>query len=596
MSTSWGSALFTYRYVPLREPTNIRLLKLLPGSGDGGLRFTLEEVELDFTKQEYHAVSYAWGPAGLNRTIFSKEGCLEITRNLFDLLQQYILLGRDISLWVDAICINQNDYKERAQQILLMREIYSKSRRVFVWLGQEQPSDKQAFEFIKDFVDKYKARVNRNLDNSDEMRKISEEVTMSNAYDEVVCLSLTQLFSRSWFARAWTYQEIVAASDSCVSCGSLCIHFDYISQFAMIWDVLGLQGRLSSHEAQYNASQAAHIILAKDYVAEAGARSSLIHFVQNTRTRKATDPRDKIYSVVALTSDLKPLPYAPTYKVGVDRLYIDFAAHVISQNRNLDILAMCCYESGNRLPSWVPDWRKSFTGMLKINRAEQPFCASGSSSMDGSLAINRTSINRTLLVVQGILLEQIKSQTDIHLTLEGNAFIKVFDDQIRLGNKQKTLATVTRKLTLESPLYISDDEKWQAWWRTLVGGRRSDNTRVTDGFERTVWQYLEALDGFLAQDLEYESVNLVEHLEVELRLITMANGRRFCLTHSGRIGWIPGAARPGDVVTIFRGSAVPVLLRPHNGSYLVIGQCYIHGIMDGEAVGDTAQFNPISLV
>ena len=62
----------------------------------------------------------------------------------------------------------------------------------------------------------------------------------------------------------------------------------------------------------------------------------------------------------------------------------------------------------------------------------------------------------------------------------------------------------------------------------------------------------------------------------------MAKDRRFCITTSGRLGWISKFGREGDIVSLLLGSTVPILLRPKGETYEVIEQCYNYGIMDGE--------------
>jgi hypothetical protein len=64
-----------------------------------------------------------------------------------------------------------------------------------------------------------------------------------------------------------------------------------------------------------------------------------------------------------------------------------------------------------------------------------------------------------------------------------------------------------------------------------------------------------------------------------------ASGRVFCATEGRYLGWLPRGAEKGDVVCILEGGEVPLVMRLANdGRYQVLGDCYIHGIMDGEAM------------
>jgi hypothetical protein len=60
--------------------------------------------------------------------------------------------------------------------------------------------------------------------------------------------------------------------------------------------------------------------------------------------------------------------------------------------------------------------------------------------------------------------------------------------------------------------------------------------------------------------------------------------RRLCRTNSGYIGLVPGYAQEGDEVCVVSGARVPFVLRAQGTFYSLIGECYVHGIMDGEAL------------
>lgn len=85
-----------------------------------------------------------------------------------------------------------------------------------------------------------------------------------------------------------------------------------------------------------------------------------------------------------------------------------------------------------------------------------------------------------------------------------------------------------------------------------------------------------------------------EMVAVEEAITTATTDRRFFLTEKGYMGLGPKAMRKGDVVFILRGGQVPFLLRPAGrenvprvgevDTHVLVGDCYVHGIMDGEAV------------
>ena len=139
----------------------------------------------------------------------------------------------------------------------------------------------------------------------------------------------------------------------------------------------------------------------------AKCRNSLFKLVVRTRTRLATDPRDMIYGLVALASDTDPLPFAPTCEIAVNHLYEEFAAHVIRQNKNLDIFGCCTFQPGlKECASWVPDWRYSEEFATFINPEKDSFHAAGTSCWDTSTAIVNHSLG-----VEAISLDRLQNIT-----------------------------------------------------------------------------------------------------------------------------------------------------------------------------------------
>ncbi|PVH78533.1 hypothetical protein DL98DRAFT_357436, partial [Cadophora sp. DSE1049] len=86
-------------------------------------------------KPDYEALSYAWGEPVLNHEIEFPEGNLPITQHLYSALQKLRPQHQSRRLWVDAICINQNDKTEKGHQVALMADIYRGASGVVAWLG-----------------------------------------------------------------------------------------------------------------------------------------------------------------------------------------------------------------------------------------------------------------------------------------------------------------------------------------------------------------------------------------------------------------------------------------------------------------------------
>ena len=125
---------------------------------------------------------------------------------------------------------------------------------------------------------------------------------MSTRIDED-CHVRIVFFTKSWFLRVWTYQEIGCAVEATVTSGSLNIDLEYIVHFSLFWSNIGLHSWLHSLEAQGALGEIANLFIMRDNITQQSPKTSLSQLVQRTRTRLAMDWKDKIYGFVALASD-----------------------------------------------------------------------------------------------------------------------------------------------------------------------------------------------------------------------------------------------------------------------------------------------------
>jgi hypothetical protein len=129
----------TFHHRRLSSPRSIRLLALLSSPDfDASLEATLAEVDLD--NSDYEALSYVWGSRVGSKPFTCDNKVLLITPNCESALRHLRLKDKRRTLWVDAICIDQEDgelsVKERNSQVALMGEIYAKASHTICWLGQ----------------------------------------------------------------------------------------------------------------------------------------------------------------------------------------------------------------------------------------------------------------------------------------------------------------------------------------------------------------------------------------------------------------------------------------------------------------------------
>ena len=124
-----------YRHQALGVVNEIRLLAILPGPFNYPIRCTLTAVCLD-DDPAYDALSYTWGSLVTDETLICDGQILQVTLNLHEGLRRLRRRRSVRVVWVDAVCINQDDVAERNQQILYMTRIFRDARQVVIWLGE----------------------------------------------------------------------------------------------------------------------------------------------------------------------------------------------------------------------------------------------------------------------------------------------------------------------------------------------------------------------------------------------------------------------------------------------------------------------------
>jgi hypothetical protein len=174
-----------YCYSPLSSHATIRVFQLLPSESDvENLQGELSEYRLRSSERSslpYEALSYCWGSDEKPQSISIGNLNLCITQNLYTALRHLRDQDYPRILWVDALCINQDDEEEKENQIPLMAEIYARARRVVVWLGPAEDGSDLALEEIRLAAEK------------------SERLSSGESVQE----SIRQLFKRPWFRRIW---------------------------------------------------------------------------------------------------------------------------------------------------------------------------------------------------------------------------------------------------------------------------------------------------------------------------------------------------------------------------------------------------------
>ena len=129
------------RFSPLlHNGDSFRLLRVLPSLSHGSpIRCELNTASISRERNKYIAGSYVWGPPEPTMSILVDGGHFQVRENLFRFLKAFRSRYKTQVIWLDAICINQDDIQERSHQVQEMKRIYSGAKCVYSWLGYDKP-------------------------------------------------------------------------------------------------------------------------------------------------------------------------------------------------------------------------------------------------------------------------------------------------------------------------------------------------------------------------------------------------------------------------------------------------------------------------
>ncbi|KAK1758055.1 heterokaryon incompatibility protein-domain-containing protein [Echria macrotheca] len=318
-----------YRYSALPEGC-IRLLRLLPSEHkDAPIRCQLSVCSIlasTRTSHPYEALSYVWGPPTPKRTIYLNGYEHPVGANLHVALLRLRDPFVDRVIWADAICIDQENAEERAAQVQSMVTIYFKAMRVLIWLGEEQDNStgKQALRVI------YRAADGTS---SSDMPKGPTHRDHDSVWNLINC---------QWFKRVWVLQEAAAAQNVLVMYGDA--ETDGHTFCAGLWSLKDMY----IHQPDLLAIIRSSIYLIRRMFLKAQCLAApqsnfslgiqtLGELVDMFHSRQATDPRDKVYAMLGMSSDREHLSrFEPDYTVAWKDLLKRLTHHLVSDKADVE--------------------------------------------------------------------------------------------------------------------------------------------------------------------------------------------------------------------------------------------------------------------
>lgn len=600
-------------------------------------------------------------------------------------------------LWIDAICINQEDTEEKNVQIKLMRRIYQEAETLLVWLGDDDGDNGAAVGLITEVAKRWERD---GLGMIEWLSPTSEENRL--LISRRPWYSLALFFCAQWFRRAWVVQEYLVGStgrsaDTMFYYGKSRITANALEHFSqaverydrriyiLVQDSMRLHPRfykwhgpvrldnapLWGEPSFYNLGKTFKMgveswtllrRMREDYMRSRGAFQEdvdspaecrrLAPWLQRLQPTLATNPLDKVYSIAGLVHDLntgtEPLDFIPEliiedYAASIQDVYSSVVKAIVERTKSLMILGACNRRGAYIKRSWIPDWTQSpGTGILSIHllREDYPVIEKPPEFYHRASKEEVASVifadDMSTMTVKGLLWDKI--------TLTSAAFPSE-NDEPPLNDREiedpldvlfRDIGTIWERAKCGTG-FQNEQDKMDCVWRTLVSPmelfekdfsvsdysaehwRRTLQEIIHDDTSNSWDEYADGSPPLFPIPNEGDwpeppsspshlplSFTLEEEEEVGERLplpldynpsrrdassqfwtsfsMMASSETKLMLTEQGYVGLGTNRAEVGDIICVLLGCIVPVILRPVGENFEYVGDVYVHGIMQGEAI------------
>ncbi|KAI0412103.1 heterokaryon incompatibility protein-domain-containing protein [Xylaria grammica] len=660
---------------------SIRLLEIIPALPDEQIECALITVHNIEEAPDFEALSYVWGETTSPDPIICNGVSVTVTQNLEDALrhlrplpewesvqawptkhelhssrhawrsfarnryeQQKNMMSLQKPVWVDAICINQGDFVERAAQIKLMGKIYQTASTVKIWLGKEKrpvaatsvtsneagsllgaltqyPNSTQSgadpysgiqggllISQVRRIVPRHHmetygstpivltflAQALRNMDtgpsNLASLRPLQDSAHRNLVYGlpppsarewEI----FRQFLSNPWFRRIWIVQEVVLARKAIVVLGNWHINWDAVGR-AITW--FESKGYAMPRTMKYilhdlkDLLPVAHVAELWQMHELPNKRVPLLGLLKDFRSRDAVQGVDKIYAALGLAQET-----ASDQEEFPALLEPDYNKSLQDVYRDLAIFLIIEHGSlfvlshVDRSPTQSTTW-PTWVPDWRLPKASSEIWAGEQSSFcaDGNEPLS-LSFEQDF---NGLLLEGL--QVDV---------VRFYGDKLKsYGFGFET--------------YLQELEFVEGAWNLAKASQTAEHTShqvapdhlhtfISTLLARDQGGNLEGVMDDAAQWMSKHLSNQFPHLSPKWfgskrgdagrfheALVRVCTDKRFFITRDGRMGIGPESMKEGDEVAILFGAKVPFLVRRLGPRYTLIGECYVAGMMKGEPV------------
>ncbi|KAI0805635.1 HET-domain-containing protein [Xylaria sp. FL0064] len=412
-----------YQSYPIKRKGEFRLFRIYPASFEEPLSGALVITNLS-SRWQYSAMSYTWADESGNAdrsgavTLEKDNVTIKVTKNCEAALRRlrHSQLRRDV--WIDAICIDQANDRERNYQVSLMSEIYTSAGHVVAYIGEGTAETDKLIDWLNSIklaeldvpsslssitaadmtvqLERYWAIGREAL--MDIIRKPDRSTDTIPMSELELMNIISELFSRRWFQRVWVLQEVSLPNPrtTTVMCGA--------KEVSAI-RALHLLSLLQKHPA----ASLARIYRLVQTAKKGQERSYLLDILIETRGRECEDPRDKIFGVLSIARLLDMGQFTEleaNYAITTQQVYAHYSRFFINHHGLAFFLSLI--KSPPRLsglPSWAADWTVPWPNYRAVDGGDLPAVTRSASAEGISWTSKQEEGYQILEVTRPILLQ-----------------------------------------------------------------------------------------------------------------------------------------------------------------------------------------------
>ena len=651
-----------YKRKPLNHPSEeIRLASIVRSvSHHDTIECRLFVVAFN-NAPHFTALSYVWGDPEVTAEIMLDNEPVQVTTNLCDALTRLRARTDHEYIWIDAICIDQSSIPEKNQQVPLMGAIYGEAAIVYMWLGESHEDSNCAL----DFIERWNATA-RTVEFPEEDRR-EDRIAWSmrvlavsrarwdrdpensvNPFSTAAWEATKKLLGRPYWRRVWIVQEILLAKYGTILCGSKSLSYNDLAVFWGCWSNISRHVDLTTLSADERRNMFAvnlgglTTVLSLDSWMRQHASGFVGRELDPAVTvygHRATNPRDKIYAILALLSSNRP--FIPvSYELSAAAVYRTFALAYLRARKRLDWLGLAgrslaaIGQHRPRLsPSWVPDFERLPTLSAVSTHADtRHYRAVGDAEASCTVAADNAT-----LTMRGATVDVVKHVSPVLDSFEedkiANWICRCWDlagrccralDPPRLQwwqvfalsvcnegwNVRSPVEMDASKLKEFAPLVftllaflqesvLSPYSIWATRERSVESQTETATTLLSEeerseAIEETFIQVVDMLNGLDGvEDMDYAHAltaggaypTMREHLLINV--CSFSFERSFFITQRGYMGIGSPDMVPGDEIVVTLGCSVPLVWRlVRQRTYEAVGDAFIFGMMMGEMMDE----------